>query len=72
MVKRIRELLGQSPFLSFVIHTSDGRSIPVPTADHIAISGQFYAIVTHDDGKWDLIPTLHMTGVTVDQPLTSV
>jgi hypothetical protein len=71
MIKRLRELLNQTPFSSFVIHTGDGRAISVPTADHIAISGQFYAIVTHDDGKWDLIPALHMTGFTVVQPLPS-
>lgn len=71
MIQRVRELMGQQPFVPFTIHTSDGRSVPVPTTDHIAASGQFYVIVTHDDGKWDIIPALHITGVTVEPTLTS-
>ena len=71
MIKRVRDLMNHLPFLPFVIHTSDGRGVRVPTSDHIAVSGQFYVIITHDDGKWDLIPALHITGVTVDQPMAS-
>jgi len=71
MIKRVRELIAHVPFLPFTIHTSDGRDIPVPTSEHIAVSGQFYVIVTHDDGKWDLIPALHIAGVTVSHALAS-
>jgi hypothetical protein len=71
MIKRVRELMAQRPFLPFTIHTSDGRSVSVPTSDHIAVSGQFYVIVTYDDGKWDLIPALHISGVTGEQAVAS-
>jgi hypothetical protein len=66
MITGIRELIHNSPFVPFIIHTTDGRSISVPTVDHVAISGKFYAIVTHDDGKYDVIPALHISGVSVD------
>ena len=67
MIERVRELMRQAPFVPFTIHTSDGRNVAVPTGDHIAASGRFYVIVTHDDGKWDLIPALHIAIVTVEQ-----
>ena len=66
MIQRIRELLHQSPFVPFVIRTTDGRSIMVPTTDHVAISGKFSVVVTHDDGRIDYLPALHLAGVTLE------
>jgi hypothetical protein len=71
MIKHVRELMAQRPFVPFTIHTSDGRGVQVPTSDHIAVSGHFFVIVTHDDDRWDLIPALHITGVTVKSALAS-
>ena len=66
MIERIRELLHQAPFVPFVIRTTDGRSIAVPTTDHIAISGKFSVVVTHDDGRIDYLPALHLAGITLE------
>jgi hypothetical protein len=71
MIKQVREMMGRTPFIPFVIHTTDGRNISVPTEDHIAVSGQFYVIVTHDDGQWDMIPALHIAGITGAQAVSS-
>lgn len=66
MFARIRELIHNSPFIPFLIRTTDGRSIPVPTTDHVAISGKFYVVVTHDDGRVDILPALHIAGVSIE------
>lgn len=66
MIERIRELLHQSPFVPFVIRTTDGRSIAVPTTDHVAISGKFSGVVTHDDGRIDYLPALHLAGSALE------
>jgi hypothetical protein len=67
MIPRIRQLAHQMPFIPFTIRTTDGRSIVVPTSDHIAFSGKFYVIVTQDGGKFDILPALHLAGVTTSQ-----
>ncbi len=66
MITRIRDLIHQLPFVPFVIHTTDGRMIRVPTTDHVAISGKFSVVVTHDDGRIDYLPALHLAGVTIE------
>ena len=66
MIARIRHLLRQSPFVAFTIHTSDGRNLRVPTLDHLAISGNFSVVVTNDNGEVDILPALHISGLTVD------
>ncbi len=66
MISRIRDLIHQVPFVPFVIHTTDGRSIKVPTTDHVAISGKFSVVVTHDHGPIDFLPALHLAGVTLE------
>jgi hypothetical protein len=66
MIARIRELMHQMPFVSFAIHTSDGKTIQLPTNDHIALSGNFSVIVTRDNGQFDILPALHISGVTVN------
>jgi len=66
MISRIRELMHQMPFVPFVIYTTDGRNIKVPTTDHVAFSGKFSVVVTHDDGRIDYLPALHLSGVTLE------
>ena len=38
----------------------------VPTTDHVAISGKFSVVVTHDDGRIDYLPALHLAGITLE------
>lgn len=71
MIDRVRVLMNQAPFVPFTLHIGDGRAVRVPTSDHIAASRDFYVIVTHDDGRWDVIPAEHITGVTVEADLAS-
>ena len=66
MISRIRDLMHQTPFVPFVIHTTDGRNLKVATTDHVAISGKFSVVVTHDDGRIDYLPALHLAGVTLE------
>ena len=67
MIGDIRTHLEIHPFVPFSINMADGRKIHVPTRDHIAFI-QTRAIVIHDDGKWDVLPSLLMSGLMIEQP----
>ena len=71
MICQMRDLMHQTPFVPFVIHTTDGRNISVPTTDHIAISGKFSVVVTHDDGRIDYLPALHLAGISIEPSATA-
>jgi hypothetical protein len=44
-VQRLREVMHAAPFQPFTIHVADGRSLPVPHPDFIAIMGSGRSIV---------------------------
>ena len=67
MIGDIRKHLELHPFIPFTIRTADGRSIRVPTRDHIAL-GATRVLITYDDDSWDMLPSLLMSGLTIDQP----
>ena len=69
MIGDIKKHLEAKQFSPFTIHMADGRQIPVPTCDHIALSPA-RVIVTHDDDTWDVLPGLLMSGLTFDSPKT--
>jgi hypothetical protein len=64
MIPRIRELLRSTPFIPFMIRTSDGRECPVPTADHAAINpkGSRVIVFANDDSQAE-VAALHVTTV---------
>ena len=66
MIGDIRRHLETFPFVPFTINMADGRKVQVPTRDHIAFLPT-RVIVTHDDGSWDVLPGLLMSGLTIDQ-----
>ena len=67
MISDIRDHLEKRPFVPFTINMADGRRIRVATRDHIAIS-QTRTIVMHDNDSYDVLPSLLMSGLKVDQP----
>ena len=67
MIGEIKKHLQENVFIPFMIHMADGRGVHIPTRDHIALSPA-KANVTHDNDSWDLLPSLRMTGLTVDLP----
>jgi len=65
----IRKLIAQRPFAPFTIHLADGSAVHVPTVDHIFVfpdGGR--AIVTKDDGDYDILSGLLMARITVHPP----
>ena len=64
MIQKIRELLEQTPFRPFIVHTSGGRDYRVETIDHAQISprGTQVNIWFDDDGSVTLA-SFHITGV---------
>ena len=67
MTGDIREHLERQPFVPFTINMADGRKIRVPTRDHIAVS-RTRVIVTHDNDPYDVLSSLLMSGLTIDEP----
>lgn len=53
------------PFVSFTIHMADGRTIRVPTREHISLSPGRATVIQDDDSR-DILPGLLMAGLTVD------
>lgn len=51
MKDRIRELMHQSPFVPFVLHTADGRSFRVDHPDYVFAGPSLGFEVLIDDGK---------------------
>jgi hypothetical protein len=64
MVEKIRQLLGQVPFVPFSIRTTDGREYVVATADHAVVrpSGS-RVIIFGDDDKDIYLSGLHIVAV---------
>jgi hypothetical protein len=53
----IREALHQQPFEPFVIRLADGRALPVPHPDFVALTPR-RAIVGAEDDSWSVIEPL--------------
>ena len=53
----IREALHKVPFEPFVIRLADGRSLPVPHPDFVALTPR-RAIVGAEDDSWSIVEPL--------------
>lgn len=65
MKKNIRELLHATPFVPFVIRTTDGREFRVEHPDFIFASPNeaTQVIIEHPDGSETWLSALHITSV---------
>jgi hypothetical protein len=53
----VREALHKQPFVPFVIRLADGRSLPVPHRDFVALTPR-RVIVGAEDDSWSIIEPL--------------
>ena len=53
----VREVLHKEPFVPFVIRLADGRSLPVPHPDFVALTPS-RAIVVAEDDTWSFVEPL--------------
>jgi hypothetical protein len=60
----IKERLGAN-FRPFVLRLSDGRKIPVPHSDHIAVGSQVVAVIGDDDVSRTM-DALHIVSIDED------
>ena len=56
-IEGIREVLHRQPFEPFVIRLADGRSLPVPHRDFVALMPR-RIVVGAEDNSWSLIEPL--------------
>jgi hypothetical protein len=60
----VREVLHRQPFQPFVLRLADGRSLPVPHPDFVALGSRRIVVVAEDD-TWTIIEPLLI--VSLDQ-----
>jgi len=53
----VRELMHRQPFEPFVIRLADGRSLPVPHRDFVALTSR-RVIVGAEDDTWSIVEPL--------------
>ena len=64
MTGDIRKHLEVTPFVPFIVRTSDGREYPVPTIDHIYLSPSGGQVVISDEaGMVVVLPGLMINGL---------
>jgi len=61
----IREALHRQPFEPFVIRLADGRALPVPHPDYVAVGAQRMVAVAEDD-SWSVIEPLLIVSLDYD------
>jgi hypothetical protein len=63
----IREALHKQPFEPFVIQLADGRALPVPHPDFVAVTPRRIVIIS-EEGGWSIVEPLLI--VSLDQTPT--
>ncbi len=66
----VRTALHRSPFQPFVLRLADGRSIPVPHPDFVAVSPRQVFVVNPQDESVSMIEPLLIVSLEVPQPQT--
>jgi hypothetical protein len=56
-IASVREALHKQPFEPFVISMVDGRSLPVPHPDFVAVHPRRVIVIT-DNGSWSVVEPL--------------
>jgi hypothetical protein len=67
VIKEIKAHLESSDFKPFSIEMNDGRSIRVPSRDHIGVLIHVIA-VEDDQGAARLLSTRNISGITIQRP----
>ncbi len=63
----VREALHKQPFEPFTIRLADGRGLPVPHRDFVALTPR-RAIVVAEDGSWSVVEPLLIVSLDYDLP----
>jgi hypothetical protein len=63
MIEQIRKLLKADHFVPFLIYTSSGRQILVPSHDHILVGKDAVTVLDITDGLFAYISALHITEI---------
>jgi hypothetical protein len=65
----IREALHKQPFEPFAIRLADGRSLPVPHPDFVALTPR-RVIVGAEDDSWAVVEPLLIVSLDYESPKT--
>jgi hypothetical protein len=63
----IREALLKQPFEPFSLKLADGRSLPVPHREFVAVHPR-RIIVINDDASWNVVEPLLIVSIDYDAP----
>jgi hypothetical protein len=61
----VREALHKQPFEPFTIQLADGRSLPVPHPDFVAVSPR-RIVVIQESGSWSVVEPLLIVSLDYD------
>ena len=64
-IKLVRAAVHRQPFQPFVIRLADGRAVPVPHPDFVALGRRVVIVVGDDDSSMDIEPFMI---VSLDKP----
>ena len=68
VIRDIRKLISDQPFVPFTIHLADGGQLRVPTVDHVAVppaGGRVFVFA--DDETYEVLSPILISRVTVDR-----
>jgi hypothetical protein len=66
-IQGIREALHREPFQPFTIRLADGRGLPVPHSDYVAL-GQRRIIIVDQNDHWSVIEPLLIVSLDYNAP----
>ena len=64
MFEELTKLVEAVPCVPFEIEMSSGRRILVRSRDHIMFKRRGFVVVMDDEGYFDFLPMLHITGLS--------
>lgn len=64
MFEELTRLVEAIPFTPFFIEMSSGRRFLVRSRDHIMFKKKGFVVVMDDDGLFDILPMLHISGLS--------
>jgi hypothetical protein len=65
-IEGIRQALRREPFKPFTMRLADGRALPVPDSDFVALSPR-RIIVIAEDSSWSVIEPLLVVSLDYDE-----
>ncbi len=68
-INTVREALNKQPFRPFSFRLADGRELPVPHPDFVAVTPHEVIVINAHDESWAMVEAFQI--ISIDYPLAS-